>query len=110
MSNGAKRFYVTTPIYYVNDVPHLGTAYTTVICDALRRYHQVIGEETRFMTGTDEHGQKIERVAAEKGIDPKKFCDTISERFREAWPKLDVVTDRFIRTTDPDHEAWVVEL
>jgi methionyl-tRNA synthetase len=106
----AKRFYVTTPIYYVNDVPHLGTAYTTVIADALRRYHQLAGEETYFLTGTDEHGQKIERVAAEQKMEPKAFCDQISERFREAWPKLDVVTDRFIRTTDADHEAWVKEL
>ncbi len=106
----AKRFYVTTPIYYVNDVPHLGTAYTTVIADALRRYHQIVGEETFYLTGTDEHGQKIERVAAEQNMEPKAFVDGISARFREAWPKLDVVTDRFIRTTDPDHEAWVKEL
>ena len=106
----AKRFYVTTPIYYVNDVPHLGTAYTTVIADALRRYHQLAGEETYLLTGTDEHGQKIERVAAEQGVDPKLFCDRISERFREAWPKLGVSYDRFIRTTDADHEAWVKEL
>lgn len=104
------RFYVTTPIYYVNDVPHLGTAYTTVIADALRRFHLVVGDETFMLTGTDEHGQKIERVAAEQGVDPKAFCDRISARFKEAWPKLEVGFDRFIRTTDPDHEAFVKEL
>lgn len=104
------RFYVTTPIYYVNDVPHLGTAYTTIIADALRRYHLLAGDETFMLTGTDEHGQKIERVAKEEGLDPKTFCDRISARFREAWPKLDVVYDRFIRTTDDDHEAFVKDL
>jgi len=104
------RFYVTTPIYYVNDVPHLGTAYTTVVTDALRRFHQLVGDETFMLTGTDEHGLKIEREAKAKGLDPKTFCDGISARFREAWPKLEVNADRFIRTTDPDHEAFVQEL
>ena len=104
------RFYVTTPLYYVNDVPHLGTAYTTVIADALRRFHQVVGDETFMLTGTDEHGLKIEREAKAKGLDPKTFCDGISARFREAWPKLEITPDRFIRTTDADHEAFVQEL
>ena len=104
------RFYVTTPIYYVNDVPHLGTAYTTVVADALKRFHRVIGDETYMLTGTDEHGIKIERVAKEQGLEPKAFTDKISARFKEAWPKLDVEADRFIRTTDPDHEAFVQEL
>jgi len=104
------RFYATTPIYYVNDVPHLGTAYTTVVTDALRRFHQVVGDETFMLTGTDEHGLKIEREAMAAGLAPKEFCDRISARFREAWPKLDVAADRFIRTTDPDHEAFVAEL
>ena len=104
------RFYATTPIYYVNDVPHLGTAYTTVVTDALRRFHQVIGDETFMLTGTDEHGQKIEREAKKAGATPKAFCDDISKRFRDAWPKLDVAADRFIRTTDPDHEAFVAAL
>jgi methionyl-tRNA synthetase len=104
------RFYVTTPIYYVNDVPHVGHAYTTVITDAIRRFHRVIGDETYLLTGTDEHGQKIERKATEEKIAPKAFVDRISTRFKEAWPKLDVEYDRFIRTTDPDHEAFVTEL
>jgi methionyl-tRNA synthetase len=104
------QFYVTTPIYYVNDIPHVGHAYTTVIADAVRRAHRLMGDETYFLTGTDEHGQKIERKAAELGKDPKAFCDEISERFKHTWPKLDVEYDRFIRTTDPDHEAFVQEL
>ena len=104
------QFYVTTPIYYVNDIPHVGHAYTTVIADAVRRVHRLFGEETYFLTGTDEHGQKIERKAAELGRDPKAFCDEISQRFKETWPKLDIEYDRFIRTTDPDHEEFVKEL
>jgi methionyl-tRNA synthetase len=104
------RFYVTTPIYYVNDVPHLGTAYTTIVTDALRRFHQLVGDETFMLTGTDEHGLKIEREAQAAGLEPKAFTDRISARFREAWPKLDIAADRFIRTTDPDHEAFVKEL
>ena len=104
------RFYVTTPIYYVNDIPHVGHAYTTVIADAVRRFHQILGDETYLLTGTDEHGQKIERKAEEEKTDPKTYVDRISTRFKDAWPKLDVVYDRFIRTTDPDHEAFVAEL
>ncbi|OJY16837.1 MAG: methionine--tRNA ligase [Myxococcales bacterium 68-20] len=104
------RFYVTTPIYYVNDIPHVGHAYTTVIADAVRRFHQILGDETYLLTGTDEHGQKIERKAEEEKTDPKTYVDRISTRFKDAWPKLDVVYDRFIRTTDPDHEEFVAEL
>jgi methionyl-tRNA synthetase len=103
-------FYVTTPIYYVNDVPHLGTAYTTIIADALRRFHLLLGDDTYMLTGTDEHGLKIERQARESGLAPKAFTDQISERFREAWPKLEIQPNRFIRTTDADHEAFVSEL
>ena len=106
----AGRFYVTTPIYYVNDVPHLGTAYTTVATDALRRFHQLIGDETFMLTGTDEHGMKIEREAKAQHLEPKVFTDKISARFREAWPRLEIAPDRFIRTTDADHEAFVQEL
>jgi methionyl-tRNA synthetase len=104
------RFYVTTPIYYVNDIPHVGHAYTTIITDALRRFHQLLGDETYLLTGTDEHGQKIERKAEEEKMAPKAFVDSISTRFKTTWPKLDVVYDRFIRTTDEDHEAFVAEL
>lgn len=104
------RFYVTTPIYYVNDIPHVGHAYTTVIADAVRRFHQLLGDETYLLTGTDEHGQKVERKAEEEKMAPKAYVDRISTRFKDTWPKLDVVYDRFIRTTDPDHEAFVAEM
>src|SRR5580704_15499073 len=85
----ASRFYVTTPIYYINDVPHLGSAYTTIAADVLARYHRLRGDETRFLTRTDEHGLKIQRVAAEKGMDPQTFADGIAEKFRETWPMLE---------------------
>ena len=106
----SRRFYVTTPIYYVNDVPHLGTAYTTIVADALRRYHRLVGDETFLLTGTDEHGQKVEREAQAEGVAPKAYVDRMSTRFRDTWPKLDIEVDRFIRTIDPDHEAFVTDL
>jgi len=98
------RFYVTTPIYYVNDVPHLGTAYTTVVTDAVRRYHALRGETTRMLTGTDEHGLKLEREAQERGMTPIAFVDQMSAHFREAWPQLEIESTDFIRTTEPRHE------
>ncbi|MCL2450089.1 MAG: methionine--tRNA ligase [Polyangiaceae bacterium] len=101
------RFYVTTPIYYVNDVPHLGTSYTTVAADALRRYHRLRGDVTRMLTGTDEHGLKLEREARERGIPTADFVREMSDRFEAAWPKLEVEPDDFIRTTQPRHEARV---
>ncbi len=97
------RFYVTTPIYYINDVPHLGTAYTTIAADVLARYHRLRGEETRFLTGTDEHGLKIQRVAAEQGMDPQIYADGLAEKFRTAWPRLGCAPDDFIRTTEERH-------
>jgi len=103
------RFYVTTPIYYVNDVPHIGHAYTTVAADALRRFHALLGEESRMLTGTDEHGLKVEREALARGKSPKEFVDDVSARFRETWPELEVESD-FIRTTDPAHKAFVQDL
>ena len=103
-------FYVTTPIYYVNDVPHLGHAYTTIAADALRRYHLLRGHEARMLTGTDEHGLKIERAAADAKLTPHAFVDEISERFRKAWAPLHVEYDDFIRTTEPRHVQVVQEL
>jgi methionyl-tRNA synthetase len=105
-----RRFYVTTPIYYVNDVPHLGTAYTTVVADALRRFHLLRGDATRMLTGTDEHGLKIEREAQAKGVTPAAFVKDMSDRFEATWPKLEVRADDFIRTTQPRHEKLVQEL
>jgi methionyl-tRNA synthetase len=104
------RFYVTTPIYYVNDVPHLGHAYTSVAADAFRRYNLLRGRETRMLTGTDEHGLKIARAAEEAKMTPLAFADRISERFRSAWPELLVEPDDFIRTTEPRHTSLVQEL
>src|SRR5260221_9356299 len=103
------RFYVTTPIYYVNDVPHLGTAYTTIIADAFSRYHQLRGERSHFLTGTDEHGLKIEREAAQRSQTPLQFVDEMNRAFVSAWPKLLVNPSDFIRTTEPRHIARVQE-
>ncbi len=96
-------FYVTTPIYYVNSDPHIGTAYTTVLADTLRRFHRMLGDDTYFLTGTDEHGEKIAKAAAAGGITPKEWVDRVSGNFMELWPKLHILPDRFIRTTDSDH-------
>ncbi|MFT3770753.1 MAG: methionine--tRNA ligase [Minicystis sp.] len=104
------RFYVTTPIYYINDVPHLGSAYTTIAADVLARFHRLRGDETRFLTGTDEHGLKIQRVAAERGVPPQTFADEIAAVFRDTWPQLDCAFDDFIRTTEPRHKSTVQEL
>jgi methionyl-tRNA synthetase len=101
------RFYVTTPIYYVNDVPHIGHAYTTVTADALARWHRLLGEDVYFLTGTDEHGLKVVRAAEENGVSPQEQADATSARFREAWKLLDITYDDFIRTTEPRHHASV---
>jgi methionyl-tRNA synthetase len=101
------RFYVTTPIYYVNDVPHVGHAYTTVAADALARWHRLLGDDVLFLTGTDEHGDKIARAAEEHGVTPQEWVDSTSVRFREAWEDLDISNDDFIRTTEPRHRASV---
>ncbi len=102
-----QRFYVTTPIYYVNGSPHIGHAYTSVVADALTRYHRMRGDRARFLTGTDEHGQKIEREATRAGVTPQAFVDDVSGRFRGLWPKLGVEPDDFIRTTEERHVAGV---
>ncbi len=104
------RFYVTTPIYYVNDVPHLGTAYTTIVTDAVRRYHLLRGDETRMLTGTDEHGQKLEREALERGVPTAQFVREMSDRFEATWPKLEVQPSDFVRTTQARHESRVQDL
>src|SRR3954465_1517995 len=104
------RFYVTTPIYYINDVPHLGSAYTTIAADVLARYHRLRGQETRFLTGTDEHGLKIQRVADEQGVPPQAYADLIAEKFRATWPLLGCQPDDFIRTTEERHKREVQKL
>jgi methionyl-tRNA synthetase len=97
------RFYITTPIYYVNAEPHIGHAYTTIVADVMNRFHKLMGYETFFLTGTDEHGDKIVQAAQDAGTDPKTYVDRISQLFRETWPKLNISNDYFIRTTDPAH-------
>jgi methionyl-tRNA synthetase len=106
----ASRFYVTTPIYYINDVPHVGSAYSTIAADVFARYHRARGDETRFLTGTDEHGLKIQRVAHERGIAPQVFADEVAASFREAWPRLGCAPDDFIRTSEPRHKRGVQEI
>ncbi len=96
-------FYITTPIYYVNDVPHLGHAYTTVVADALARFHRQRGTDVFFLTGTDEHGQKVEQAAAKLGIPPKEHCDLMVQSYLSLWEKLGISNDDFIRTTEPRH-------
>ena len=98
-----KSFYITTPIYYVNASPHIGHAYTTIVADVLVRYHRMIGEKTFFVTGTDEHGDKIAEAAQKAGITPQEYADKISAQFRNLWPKLAITNDYFIRTTDANH-------
>ena len=97
------RFYVTTPIYYVNDAPHIGHAYTTVTADALARWHRMCGDSVHFLTGTDEHGLKVARAAQANGLTPKEQADRTSERYKEVWKSLDVTNDDFIRTTEERH-------
>lgn len=97
------KFYITTPIYYVNDVPHIGHAYTTVAADILARYNRLKGKEAFFLTGTDEHGQKVEKAAQEKGRTPKEHADSMVENYKTLWLKLDIKNDAFIRTTDTEH-------
>ncbi|HLI14463.1 MAG TPA: methionine--tRNA ligase [Acidimicrobiales bacterium] len=103
----AGRYFQTTPIYYVNDRPHLGTAYTMVVADALARWHRLVGDEVFFLTGTDEHGLKIARAAAEQGLDPSTWVDRTSQLFREAWDRLGISNDDFIRTTEARHALAV---
>ncbi len=105
-----QRFYVTTPIYYVNGTPHIGHAYTTILADVLTRYHRLFGRPAHFLTGTDEHGLKIQKAAEAEGMDPKAYCDSVVVRFKEFWERLDIRYDRFIRTTDPDHISYVQEM
>lgn len=98
-----KKFYATTPIYYVNSVPHIGHAYTTVALDVLARYKRLKGVDVRFLTGTDEHGANIEKSAAAKGVSPKAWTDEVSAKYKEMWKTLNISYDDFIRTTDEKH-------
>jgi len=107
MPNTCHKVYITTPIYYVNDVPHIGHAYTTIIADTLARYSRLKGLDTRFVTGTDEHGQKIEEAAKSRGKSPQAYADEISGKFKNLWDDFDISYDTFIRTTDDAHKKGV---
>ena len=105
-----KKYYVTTPIYYVNDVPHIGHAYTTVAADVMARYKRLCGFKTFFLTGTDEHGQKVEKAAYSQKMGPKELADGMVVRFQELWRRLNISNDHFVRTTDDYHEQSVQKL
>ena len=100
-------FYITTPIYYVNDVPHIGHAYTTIAADVLARYWRLRGHNTLFLTGLDEHGQKVQQAATKAGIDPQTHCDKLTPQFQQLWKKLNISNNAFIRTTDAQHKSAV---
>ncbi|HZY72388.1 MAG TPA: class I tRNA ligase family protein, partial [Edaphobacter sp.] len=110
MSDTKKKFYLTTPIYYVNARPHIGHAYTTIAADVLARRHRLLGEDTFFLTGTDEHGQKIERSAAAAGIPPQQFADQVSAQFETLWKRMGITNDDYIRTTEERHKKGVQKL
>ncbi len=102
-------FYITTPIYYVNDVPHIGHAYTTIACDVIARYHRLRGERVFFLTGTDEHSQNVARAAEEHGVTPGEWTDQIVPKWKEVWERLDISNDDFIRTSEDRHRVRVQE-
>ena len=103
-------FFVTTPIYYVNDSPHIGHAYTSIACDVIARFNRLNDKKTMFLTGTDEHGLKIQRAAEKKGMNPKDFCDQITQTFKNLSKTLNLSNSDFIRTTEERHSKSVVNL
>src|ERR1700740_3059584 len=105
-----KKFYITTPIYYVNARPHIGHAYTTIACDTIARRHRMLGDDTFFLTGTDEHGQKIDRAEEATETSPQQYADEISGEFRALWKHMGISNDDFIRTTEERHKKRVQEL
>ena len=106
----SRKFYITTPIYYVNARPHIGHAYTTIACDTIARRHRLLGDDTFFLTGTDEHGQKIERAAQAAGKTPQQYADEISSEFRKLWQRMGISNDDYIRTTEERHKKRVQTL
>jgi len=106
----AEKFYITTPIYYVNDSPHIGHAYTTVAADVLARYHRAMGRDVHFLTGTDENASKVAAAAAERGVDPQQHCDEFVVHYRDLWRDLNIAYDGFIRTTEPRHRTRVQKI
>ena len=110
IAHAAPKFYLTTPIYYVNARPHIGHAYSTIVGDVIARRHRLLGEDVFFLTGTDEHGQKIERSAAAAGVPPQEFADSVSKTFSDLWERMGITNDDFIRTTDSRHKRGVQKL
>jgi len=110
MPDKSSKFYLTTPIYYVNARPHIGHAYTTLVADTIARRHRLLGNDTFFLTGTDEHGQKIERSAAAAGVPPQQFTDEVAASFRSLWDRMGLTYDDFIRTTEPRHKQGAQRL
>ena len=105
-----KKLYITTPLYYVNDEPHIGHAYTTILADVINRYYQSIGYKTFMLTGTDEHGLKVQQAAIKNNVTPKQHVDDYVQRFKEIWEKLNIKYDYFIRTTDKNHTKNVQQV
>ena len=105
-----KTFYLTTPIYYVNDKPHIGHAYTTILADVITRFHRDLNKDVLFVTGLDEHGQKVQEAAKKRGVDPKAHCDEMAPRFLELWERLNIKYDDFIRTTESRHISVVQDI
>jgi methionyl-tRNA synthetase len=102
--------YITTPIYYVNDLPHIGHAYTTIAADAVARFWRLQGQPVFLLTGTDEHGINIQRAAEQRGVSPQQHADEFAAAFKALWQRLDIQYDRFIRTTEPEHKAVALDL
>lgn len=105
--DGVSPFEITTPIYYVNDKPHIGHAYTSTACDVIARFMRLSGRDVFFLSGTDEHGQKVEQSAAAKNVDPQTFVDDVSQNFRDLLQLMNISNDKFIRTTQEDHKKSV---
>ena len=102
-----RTFYLSTPIYYVNDRPHIGHAYTTILGDVLARYHRLLGDDVHYLTGTDEHGQKVQRAAEKEGITGQEKADRTVVHFQDLWKRLEITHNDFIRTTEPRHKLVV---
>ena len=105
-----KKFYITTPLYYVNDEPHIGHAYTTILADVISRYQRLIGHEVFFLTGTDEHGQKVQEAAKKRNVSPQLHVDEYVNHFKNMWKKMNISNNYFIRTTDTKHKALVKDI
>src|ERR1035437_6523165 len=110
MPENPNKFYLTTPIYYVNARPHIGHAYSTIAADVIARRHRLLGDDTFFLTGTDEHGQKVQRSAAAAGVPPQQFTDEVSATFQNLWKRMGITNDDYIRTTDERHKRGVQKL